>query len=170
VFKELKYIILVVSVLSVQLSCKKDDDDIPVGTFSAILDGTKISFYQATEADISNLTGAHSLYIRGYSDHPSVSQTSLWISVINDSLFARGTYIENSLNRPLVQLTYELDLGNGNFFQAYSLGNNTGPVTVVLTEVNSAFVKGTFSGELQGTRNGAQVKIAVEDGKFHLRL
>jgi hypothetical protein len=90
--------------------------------------------------------------------------------VIIDSLFAPGVYIENSRNRPLIQLTYDLDLGNGNFFQAYSFGSNTGPVTVVLTEVNSEFVKGTFSGELHGARNGAEEKIVVEDGMFHLRL
>src|SRR6185503_20778579 len=125
-FLVLKYIILLVSVLSVQLSCKKDDDDIPVGTFSAILDGTRINFSQATEANIVNLTGAYELYIRGYYDHPSVSQTSLRISVIDDSLFVPGIYIENSINRPLVQLTYDLDLTNVSFFYAYSIGNNTG--------------------------------------------
>lgn len=169
--KESKNIILLSAVLLTLMSCKKDNDDIPIGTFSAIIDGTRTSFTQGVEADIDNLTGAYRLYIRGYKENPSFSQTSLMISVFNENMITPAIYIENSTNRPLVEMSYDRDLGSGDFFNAYAFKSNPKPVTVVVTEVNSTFVKGAFSGELMGTRqDGVPVKIVVEDGKFHLRL
>ena len=44
--KECKNIILLSAVLLTLMSCKKDNDDIPIGTFSAIIDGTKPAFTQ----------------------------------------------------------------------------------------------------------------------------
>lgn len=169
--KETKNIILLSVVFLGLMSCKKGNDDTIIGTFSATIDGTRTSFTHALEADITNLTSAYNLYIRGYKEYPGASQTSLMISVFSENMVTPATYIENSTNGPVVEMSYDRDLGSGNFFNAYAFKSNTKPVTVVVTEVNSTFVKGTFSGELMGARwDGLPLKIVIEDGKFYLRL
>ena len=167
---EAKNIILLLIVLSGIASCKKDKVDIPIGTLSATVDEKKTTFNFAPKAYVFSVPGGYQFRMYGYENDPAVSSTSLEIDVTSESMFAPGTYIENSADNPWVKMLYNHDL-RGIYFVGVRFGSNIKPVTITISEINSSFVRGTFSGQLRGLRwDGFTIDVTFDSGVFYLPL
>lgn len=150
-------------------SCKKDHQD--ADTISASIDGKVTTFNVGAHASTLNVTGGYGISIQGNKKNPSDSKTALSISIVSPDPIVKRTYVENSNGNPLVGMTYDFDLVFGIVYTFEGYGSNTHPVSVTITEINSSFVKGTFSGEVQGTdATGATAKYVITNGTFNVKF
>jgi len=171
-FKQTKALLFFSALLLLALiSCKKSKENNadPVGTISVSIDGTKTTFNNGAKATVMSVSGGYGINIKGNKLDPSASQTSLSFSVVSPSVISARSYVENAGSNPLLVMDYFFDVvfGIGTTSSAY--GSTTSPVTVTISEINSASVKGTFSGELSYTDlNGNPAKNVLTNGAFNV--
>ncbi len=170
-WQQTKNFILFSVVLLFFTSCKKDkaNTDVPIGSISVTIDGTKTTFNYGAKATVLSVGGGYGISIQGNKKDPSASQTNLLFSIASPSVITPKTYVENSGGNSLVNMSYAYDLFFGIVYTSVAYGSTTNPVTITITDINSTSVKGTFSGELLGTGvDGNPVKNVLADGVFHV--
>lgn len=157
------------------IGCKKSStggssgSGLAIGTIAVSIDGTNTTFNFGAKASTLAVTGGYGIRIKGNKKDPSQSSTSLTIEVVRGTPITTGTYVENISGSPLVTMDYFLDIffGVGNTASAYGSASNK--VTVTITEITSTYVKGTFSGELQGPGiTTPTVKTVMSNGEFYV--
>lgn len=154
-------------------SCKKNNagNDAPAYTISASIDGNATTFNYGAIASTINVSGGFGITIYGNKKDPSVSQTSLLISIVSPNPISKGTYVENSSGNPLIQMTYTYDFVFGIKYIFETYGSTTNPLRVTITDITSAFAKGTFSGEVTGMdATGSMVKYVFTNGVFNVKF
>lgn len=68
-------------------------------------------------------------------------------------------------------MIYDYDFVFGIIYTYEAYGSSTHPLSVTITEINSSFVKGTFSGEVEGTdATGATVRYLFTNGTFNVKF
>jgi hypothetical protein len=174
-----KNFILFSAILSLGFaSCKKGTSNVDnhVSTISVAIDGKVDTFGFAVSAGRLSVAGGYGIGIAGFR-YPSsaMNNTSLSISISRPTQITTGTYIENVSGNPLVKLSYINDMGFDNNIQSDvsstsdAYGSLRNPVTITITNINSATVKGTFSGELLSPGlniGGPPFKTVLANGVF----
>ncbi len=171
-WRKFKNFILFAFVILCSSSCKKDkgNTDVPIGTISVTIDGTATTFNYGAKATILNVGGGNGISITGNKKEPAASQTSLAISIVRSTPITTGTYVENFGSSSIVGMKYDYDF-IGIIYTSEEYASPTPPVTINITEINSTFVKGTFSGELSGTGiDGNPVKNVFTNGVFYVKF
>jgi len=75
-------------------ACKKDPIDVPLGTFSASVGGTKTTFNIQSKAVSSKIGSNYFLTIEGYKKDPSASSTNMKLTITSLNPISSGTYTE----------------------------------------------------------------------------
>ncbi|MEO6639379.1 MAG: hypothetical protein ABIN25_13960 [Ginsengibacter sp.] len=154
-------------------SCKKNnaDNKVSTDTISASVDGNATTFNYGALASTISVSGGFGITIYGNKKDPSVSQTSLLISIVSPNPITKGTYVENSGGNPLIQMTYTYDLVFGLKYTFETYGSTINPLRITITDITSTFAKGTFSGEVTGTDGtGSVVKYLFTNGVFNVKF
>ena len=173
-----KNFILFSAILSLGFtSCKKGTSNVDnhVSTISVSIDGEIDTFYYGASAARLSVAGGYGIGIGGvrYDIGIVTFSPSLSISISRPTAITTGTYIENVSGNPLVKLSYVNDRWEDNIGLVSSTsdayGSLTNPVTITITNANSARVKGTFSGELLSPGlniGGPPFKTVLANGVF----
>ena len=164
--KKLAFYPLILLASTILISCKKDNG-IPIGTFSANIQGTKTTFQVLAKASVLPVQGGFGIKISGFKKEPTTSGTSLSVIVVRSTSITPGTYIENNVGNPLVAMDYSSDF----FFGVTRYSNyqsSINPLTIHITDISATSVKGTFQGELEGNFGGSISKTQVTNGVFNL--
>lgn len=153
-------------------SCKKSHDGADAAdTISTSIDGQITTFNVGAHASTLSVAGGYGINIHGNKKDPSTSKTALSISIVSPNPIGKGTYVENSNGNPLVAMIYDYDFVFGIIYTYEAYGSSTHPLSVTITEINSSFVKGTFSGEVEGTdATGATVRYLFTNGTFNVKF
>lgn len=149
-------------------SCKKSSSDPAIGTISANIDGSVTTFNVNAKASNLQVTGGYGIKIFGYKKDPSTSWTSLTLTIARGTPITTGTYIENSGGNPLVTMQYFYDVIFGSGFTTVNYGASN-KVTITITEITGSYIKGSFSGDLQGPGlNNTTAKASMSGGVFYV--
>ncbi|MES1220819.1 MAG: hypothetical protein ABUT20_35290 [Bacteroidota bacterium] len=167
--KKILIVMLIVLVTQVNVSCKKDSTDVPIGTLKASIDGAVTNFNVSAKASNLSVQGGQGIKIFGYKKDPTLSGTSFQIVIASPASISSGTYVENTNDNPLVQVNYFYDFFFGAGFSYSNYHSSTAPMTINITEKNSGSIKGTFSGELKGNDlNGNPIVSKITNGVFNV--
>ncbi|SDF07298.1 hypothetical protein SAMN05216464_112139 [Mucilaginibacter pineti] len=144
---------------------KKDEDNTPLATISASVDGTATNFNTGAIAAQVSINGANFTSLEGTAEN----KTSMSI-IISGTPVAGKTYSNGASNdedKPLLAYFVSDD-------ERYFSDDNdqTNPASLTITSVTSTTVKGTFKGNLVYLTgaNGTTKKKAITNGKFNLTL
>jgi hypothetical protein len=164
-----KVLVILTLTATMSVSCKKEADNVPLGTFKATIDGVAITFNISAKVSTVSVQNGYGIKIFGYKKDPSISGTDLQIIIVRPTPITAGTYIENPGNKPLVEMNYFYDLFFGAGVGYSGFHSAARPVKVNVTEISSTSIKGTFEGEIQGTGfSGETIKSQIINGVFHL--
>lgn len=161
--KKLFNILLASSISIFSISCKKDATDIPIGTIKVTISGTAYTFNVQAKATRLIVSGGYGIQIQG--NFKTTSTTNLSFSIVRPSPISTGTYTENTVGNPLVQMTHCTEVLFPCVIQATAYGSTSNPVSITITEITSSSVKGTFNGELQVSSGGTEL---LKNGAFYV--
>src|SRR5215217_4319112 len=91
------------------MGCNKDKE-IPIGTFSAEIDGSKVTFEVEAKATTLFVQGGYGIKLSGFKRNRASSATSLTINVVRPNAITTGGYQENMGGNPLVEISYFYEL------------------------------------------------------------
>lgn len=164
-----KSLLLIVLFWAFLPSCKKDPDDVPLGTIKASIDGSETTFSVQAKAEQIPVQNGYGIRIQGYKKDPAASSTRIEMAVVRPTSITTGNFTENNVGNPLVEMKYYFDFFLGLVNTYSSFKSTANPVTVNITELTSGSVKGTFSGELiSAASGGTSTKVKVTNGAFYV--
>ncbi len=151
-------------------ACKKDPLDIPLGTFSVSIGGSKTTFNVQSKAVRSGTAGSYMLTIHGFKKDPASSSTDMKLIITSPNPITSGTFTENpSSGNTLVRIEHfqEFIFGLGTGYASYR--SNSNPCTVTISSIAGASLKGTFKGDIQSGVAGAPgEKVVLSSGVFNV--
>lgn len=159
--KKLYYVLLISCLILSAIACKKDRMDIPIGTIKVDIDGYSSSFSVRPKATRINVTGGYGIQIEGYLK--SSSTTEMLFSIVSTKPITNTIYTENSAGNPLVKMIHCVEVVFPCVFRTAAHGSISNPVSVTISEITGAYVKGTFKGELDG-----QYPEVLTNGVFYV--
>lgn len=165
--------VLIIILLAFFISCKKDKTNTtrPENTISADIDGNARTFNYGAKATKLMVSGGYGVTITGNKANPSSSKTAISFEIASPSVISNGSYIENTVGNPLVTMNYDFDLLLGIVYTSVAHGSVAHPATIIITEIDAAHIKGTFSGELSGTDvNGNPWVTLITNGMFNVQF
>ena len=146
--KKLFYLLLITCLTFFSGNCKKNPDDIRIGTIKVNINGNSTTFNVQAKASRINVTGGYGIQIEGYLK--SSSTTNLSFSLAGTTPISNITYTENSTGNPLVQMAHCVEVIVPCVFRTSTFGSLSNPLSVTISEITGAHVRGTFKGELNG--------------------
>ena len=153
-------------------ACKKDPLEIPLGTISVSIDGTKTTFNVQSKAVRTNTTGTYTLSIEGYKKDPVNSSTKMKLIISGRNPITSGTFTPNTSSGGTfarIEFFQEFIFGFGTLY--VSSGSSSNPVIITLSELSGSSTKGIFKGELLVSGvSGTGEKVVLKDGVFNVRL
>jgi|GEM_PF-3435948 len=148
--KKILFIILVSTYVTLVLaSCEKEKEEITLGTLKAYIGSQPSTFNISARATRLTVSGGYGIQVKGYKKDPSASGTFLSFLIVSPNPITAGEYTENQNGNPLVEMEHFTDVFFGVGGSSTNYGNPTNPVNISITEINSAFVKGMFRGDLR---------------------
>jgi hypothetical protein len=154
-------------------SCRKSSESNTTFYFQGNFDGSEKSFNTSVIASKSSLDSAiYYLSVAGASD-TEASAIVLWSD--QDNFTAGSTYTVTALNGSKNnELSYYSLLGSSApstiWNTTYNYGHINQQFTCTITEITSAYIKGTFSGVLYMNTDSAVVSKTVDSGRFYAKF
>jgi hypothetical protein len=129
-------------------------------TISAFVNGTSTSFSHFEQA---NLYGNYHIHIGGADN----GTTNLDLDIESPYPITSGTFTENaSAGNPIATIKYTWYDPSG-WRYAVPFNSTTNPVTIIITSIDSASVKGIFKGDLQFVPySGTPIIKSIKNGVF----
>ena len=156
---------LLVLIVFLLFSCKKDATDIPISTIKVEIGGSATTFSVQAKATRLFVSGGYGIQIQG--NYRTGSTTNLSFSIVSPNPISTGVYTENTVSNPLVTMTHCVEVLFPCVLQSNAYGSVTNPVSITITEINSSFAKGTFKGELSGGGGNPTTEV-LTNGVFYV--
>ena len=161
-----KVLILSALLFVILIGCRKNNKDTtPAGFITATVDGATVSFHTNTKAFRSEMASTYSIQILGGFERADSSSNKISIAVSSPSPISTGTWGTSSGNEGGTLLYIQAG-SNNNYVN--NIGSDPRCI-IIITEITSSFIKGTFSGECFLTATGGPsptVKKTITDGAF----
>ena len=171
--KSITKTLVVILVAGLLFSCKKSSNSSSAYYFKGNFDGTSKNLNTTVIAAKSNLgSGVYNLTIVG-SSKTEEGGITLWSD--QDNFVSGTTYNIPALNNTTDNsLSYINPIGSSApssiWNSTYSYGAATESFTCTITEVTSAYIKGTFSGTIYMSTDSAVVSQTVTAGEFYAKF
>ena len=150
-------IILMMVMAFLYSSCEKDHD-IPLGTFSVLIDGKERSFNTEAKAEHLPVEGGYGIKIHGYKGEAGATN-ELSVIIASGKAISLKTYIQGA-GGDAVKIQYMVYMLF--WYDEYS----SLKATITISEINSTRVRGTFSGTL--VYQGSTSQKVLSEGVFHV--
>ncbi|HVW13542.1 MAG TPA: hypothetical protein VHB54_06975 [Mucilaginibacter sp.] len=167
-----RFLLPAICIVLIFTSCKKKSEVIPVGTLSADIGGTTMTFNAYATYSIPVNSTNNQLNIGANTSAGSSANFNIWIHPSGGQI-VKGTYTNAGLGNnpdPIVGMDYIYPRPSGTGTKLYlSDPNNVQPVSITITSITASNVQGTFTAALLDDDNRTKT-LSVINGKFNVNI
>jgi hypothetical protein len=141
-------------------------EEIPLAYIRCSIDGASKTFNVLAKASRQNTSGQFVISVFGKATErdDDVERINLGISSTQD--IVQGTYSEND---PSFSFVVDAVYNPDNLTDVWAVGftpNPANPFTIIITEINPNFVRGTFRGDVYNNGGSGSLKKTISNGEF----